>query len=108
MRGNVEPELTGGECECEGSSKSQDCKGLESRRWNEVEINFKINSELVPGSGLRCGWRDFDLIQGQTSMSAGPRVPEAWETNCCPLAKSRSAGPGWRHLSVGEYRELES
>ena len=58
LRGNVEPELTGGECECEGSSKSQDCKELESRRWNEVEINFKINSELVPGSGLRCGWRD--------------------------------------------------
>ena len=58
LRGNVEPELTGEGCECEGILGSQNCKKLKPKRWNEVEINFKINLELVPGSGLRCGWRD--------------------------------------------------
>ena len=55
LRGNVEPELTAEECECEGISESRNRKKLKVKRGDEVEINFKINFELIPGAGNSVG-----------------------------------------------------
>ena len=76
LRGNVEPELTGKDCECEGVSQSQNCKKLRSKGWSEVEITFEITFELC-NSGERvaeCGWRDFN--SGASVQNCGaPRPP---------------------------------